>query len=106
MGDRLTLSFQTCYCSGIIELVLGLGICDHSFFQITTGVISINTLTTPVLTSINDIIIGSDKLFKICCSYECPNILLYSGHYVYVIHCLLSCDSNYYLQYSYRIFVQ
>ena len=42
------------------ELVIAI----HSIVIMTTGVFSVETLATPVLTYINDRIIGSDKLIK------------------------------------------
>ena len=55
-------------CNNFIQkqvIVPGLVIVIHSIVIMTTGVFSVETLATPVLTYINDRIIGSDKLIKI-----------------------------------------
>ena len=76
------------------------------FVDVVTSVVDVSMSIMNVLTLIDDRVFGSDKLINICCSYKCYNITLYSGHCVYVIHSLFSCESNYYLRYTCHTFVQ
>ena len=49
----------------LTDIVSELVVIDHSIVIRTTRVFSVETLRILVITYINDIIIGSDKLFKI-----------------------------------------
>ena len=75
----------------------GLVVVDHFITIMTTGVISVGTLATPVLTYINDKIIGSDKLFNNCCRLRelCYAVILAFVCIYYIVNLVVSLIITY-----------